>query len=91
MATTPAPFELRLSPRVVRQLRRIPEQDRGRVEDLMERLAITPRPRGTAKVRPSTLRVKVGRWRVFYQVDDDLRRILVTDVLLREKDTYDRV
>lgn len=57
-------------------------QAAGRVKDKAEELRVDRRPPGAepVKSRPRTLRVRVGSYRVVYQVDDDQLHVLVVDI-----------
>ena len=62
---------------------------RGRVADAIDLLATTPRPDGCVKVQglENTWRVRVGSFRVLYEVDDKASTVLVVGVGNR-KDVY---
>ena len=81
--------ELRLEQSAQRQLDRVPQRDWRRVDRRIRSLAHEPRSRRSLKLKGKLDRTRVGNWRVFYVGDDSRRLVLVTDVLRREKDTYD--
>jgi mRNA interferase RelE/StbE len=74
---------------VEKDLRRLPVKSRSRCLERIAELRVTPRPAG---VRPvvggeRTYRLRVGAYRVVYQVDDAARLVTVLYVRHR-KDAY---
>ena len=56
----------------------------------IDRLAEEPRPHGTVKLAGrDDYRIRVGDWRVVYEVDDVRRRVIVVRVAHR-RDVYRR-
>jgi mRNA interferase RelE/StbE len=52
-------------------------------------LAKMPRPAGCKKLRGTELwRLRLGRYRVVYSIDDTARLVVVVKVALRREDTY---
>ncbi len=74
-------YELLILPRAARSLGKLPEDDYVRVRDACRTLADNPRPRGAKKLtgRPG-VRLRVGRQRVIYEVDDSARTVTILDV-----------
>lgn len=61
------------------------------MSDAIDSLAVEPRPHGTTKLAGrSDYRVRVGDWRVVYEVDDSRRRVVVVRVAHRS-DVYRRL
>lgn len=66
------PYDVRLrSRRVERELNSIPANDFSRILNAIEALAETPRPAGAVQVDGNIFRLRVGRFRVLYQIDDE--------------------
>jgi mRNA interferase RelE/StbE len=82
-------YEIRITPAAQKELERIPGKSRGRVEVAIVALAAEPRPPGSIKLRglESTYRIRVGNYRVLYQVYDDELVVLVVKLGDR-KDVY---
>jgi len=59
-----------------------------RVAATIQSLAETPRPPGVRKIEDDTFRIRVGRYRVIYVVDDTAREIIITRVVKRSETTY---
>ena len=57
-------------------------KDRERVLAAIQALATSPRPDGCVKLedRPNAWRVRVGRYRVLYQINDDALIVTVTAI-----------
>jgi mRNA interferase RelE/StbE len=81
--------EVRISRSAERQLGRLPREDQLRVARAMLALAEEPFPRGARKLvgYDDVYRVRVGRYRVLYSVDDDALIVLVLKIGHR-KDVY---
>ena len=80
---------LEISPSVGRNLRRLPERIRDRLEPFILALADEPR-HGVRKVRgtDATYRIRVGNYRVVYDVDDQAQVVVVLQVSTRNEATY---
>jgi mRNA interferase RelE/StbE len=74
-------FRIELRPAVVRALRKIDPQDRGRLQGTIALLAQDPRPPGVKSLqgRPG-LRVRVGNYRIIYTIQDDVLLIVVVTI-----------
>jgi mRNA interferase RelE/StbE len=72
-------YEVRLAPAAARDLSRLDRPMQRRVATAIDRLAREPRPAGSTKLRGSDdiWRVRVGKYRVLYQVADAVLLILV--------------
>jgi mRNA interferase RelE/StbE len=73
------PCSLRFKDSVEKDLRRLPAEARSRCLERAEALRENPRPRAAAKLtgRERTYRLRVGRYRVVYQIDDEERTVTV--------------
>jgi len=72
-------------------LRKLDEQIRRRVAVAIDALADDPRPPGIKAVagEHGSYRIRVGDWRVLYEVDDELRQVLIAKIGHRST-IYDR-
>jgi len=71
-----------------RDLRRLARNVAVRVAAAIDGLADNPRPSGCLLLRdhhPPTWRIRVGDWRVLYEIDDDTGVVTVTGVRHRGK------
>ena len=88
-SSAPSPYEVRLrSRRVGRQLDALPRTDHRRVTAAIQGLATVPRPAGSTHLVDDIFRIRVGRYRVIYQVDDRERIVEIGGVRRRTEQTY---
>ena len=86
------PYEVRLrSRRVQRELDPIPTNIFPRILSAIEALSETPRPNGAVQVDGNIFRLRIGQFRVIYQIDDETRRIDIGGIRRRSERTYRRV
>ena len=72
-----------------REFQKLPEQAIRRLTPAIDGLTDDPRPLNSVKLKGSmaTYRLRLGRYRVVYEVDDHRRIVLITRVRHR-KDAY---
>ena len=82
-------YEVRLEGQSERDLTRLPRDVHEHVASVVQQLAQNPRPHGCQKLRgaSNTWRVRIGRYRVLYDIEDDTHVVRVRAVLHR-KDAY---
>ena len=74
-------YALLIERRAQRSLSRIAVQDRERISDAIRRLAEEPRPHGVKKLSGrDAWRIRVGDYRILYEIQDECLFILVIDV-----------
>ena len=99
MATRSAarePYEVDLLPSAARELDELPDAVREEAYYLINALAEDPRPPDAEPLRSYANRYKIKfyrvrtrpRFRLIYEVNDPRRRVLVTAVRLRNRETY---
>jgi mRNA interferase RelE/StbE len=66
----------------VRDLKRLPDQIRTRVDEHILALAANPRPQGVEKLSGSdcSYRLRVGDYRVLYEIHDEILHVLVVKI-----------
>ena len=84
-----ARYEVRLARRAARSLAGLQRRDQQRIRAALDLLAETPRPPGCVALRgeDSVYRVRVGDYRIVYEVLDDLLLVHVVRVGHR-RDVY---
>ncbi len=84
-----AKYELLISQSAEKTLKRIPKKDISRVTVVIEKLAIDPRPQGCRKLSGEVdiYRIRVGVYRIIYEIENQLLRILILKIGHR-KDVY---
>jgi len=82
-------YRVEVSATAERQLRKLPRPDQIRVVRVMQGLSVDPRPPGRRKLSgyDDVFRVRVGRYRVLYSLEDRRLVIIVLKVGDR-KDVY---
>jgi mRNA interferase RelE/StbE len=77
-------YRLEVSHTAHRQIYRLPTQTQERVNRAIALLAENPRPHGVKKLTAREgYRVRVGDYRILYQVDDDAKLIIIFRVMAR--------
>ena len=80
-----ARYSLRFKKSVPKDLRNLPKRDVGRILRRIEYLADDPRPRGCEKLSSREVyRVRQGRYRILYEIADDVLIVLVVKVGSRD-------
>lgn len=91
-AASSGPYEVRLlSRRVLRELNSLPARDFPRIITAIEALAGTPRLANAVQVDGNIFRLRVGQFRVLYQIDVESRRVGIGGIRRRSERTYRRV
>ena len=82
-------YRVEVRPRAQRSLRRLPPKQTRQVETKIESLAQNPRPQDYRQLRqkdlPARFRVDSGEYRIFYDIDDGDRVIVIADVRHRRE------
>ena len=91
MASKRQPYRVAVPNNVVKQIKKLPREDREALLGAIEGLAAEPRPPGSIRLKVRDLgefRLRVGRFRVFYDVDDGQRALFILAVKPRNEKTY---
>lgn len=77
-------YRLEVSHAAHRQINRLPLQTQERVNRAIAHLAENPRPPGSKKLTAREgYRVRVGDYRILYQVDDSTKLVIIYRVMSR--------
>lgn len=89
MASDASPYSVSFKLRAFGQLESLPKKDQKTVLATINSLAQIPRPRGTEKIKGSDglLRIRQGKYRIIFSVDDAARKVLIVAIGDR-KDVY---
>ena len=81
-----ASYEIRWARAAERELRKLDPPLIPRIVDAVDALAVDPRPRGCRKLQgaESGFRIRVGDYRVIYQVNDGENRVTIAHVRHRD-------
>jgi mRNA interferase RelE/StbE len=82
-------YEVEIAPAAKRQIKKLPLDVQQKVVAKLEELAIEPRPDGVTKLEGSDnlYRVRLGKYRIIYEIQDGLLLVTVVKVKHR-KDVY---
>lgn len=78
-------YRIELAPRAKRDLKKLPVDVRRRLAPHIDALANNPRPPGVVKLsgEEDTYRIRVGEYRIVYEIVDDV--LLVTIVKVKPR------
>ncbi len=87
------PHRVELAPAAQRDLRRLAPEIRRRLQTAILSLALEPRPHGVRKIegQEATFRLRVGAYRIIFDVYDRDQLVLVLRVSRRTEHTYRRL
>ena len=82
-------YRVELSRKVNKQLKALPVAVRSRLQTKLKALGMEPRPPGVVKLKNSEnqYRIRVGNYRIIYEIEDEILLILVLKVAHRQ-DAY---
>ncbi len=80
--STPEAYRVLLSLRGRRETRRLDRQIMARIAKAIDSLAENPRPPGCLKVKTKEgyWRIRVGDWRIGYEIDDEKREVTIITI-----------
>ena len=83
-------YYVQYHPRAKGEIDALPKAVGDRIVVAIDGLVDNPRPRTTRKIvgRENVYRIRVGRYRVIYEVNDDQRIVFITRVRIRTETTY---
>ena len=85
-------YQVRLRRAVQKQLDKLAEHDYEMIAEIISVLEQEPRPPGVKKLAGSGLwRIRVGRYRVVYSINDKEHLVIVVRVAGRTEDTCKRL
>ncbi len=88
--SAPTVYTVHVTHRVERELRRLPQDIIRRINAIFEQLEHNPRPHGVVKLTGQTgshWRIRVGRYRILYRIDNQRRRVDIYRIKHR-RDAY---
>jgi mRNA interferase RelE/StbE len=82
-------YQVELTKKAAKQFNLLPAKVRSRLQPKLEALADNPRPSGVVKLEDTDnqYRIRVGTYRIVYEIEDDVLLVLVIKVGHR-KDVY---
>jgi len=83
-----AKYKIRIKKSAEKELSKIPEKELLKILDIIKSLSNDPHPTGSIKLtNQEKYRVRVGNYRILYQIEDNIRTVFVVKVGHR-KDIY---
>ncbi|MEM1394977.1 MAG: type II toxin-antitoxin system RelE/ParE family toxin [Cyanobacteria bacterium P01_H01_bin.150] len=77
-------YQVEFTKGALKQLKKLPKDIKERIDTKIQELAIEPRPNGVKKLQDDDLyRIRVGDYRIVYQIDDNV--LLVTVVKVKHR------
>jgi mRNA interferase RelE/StbE len=75
-------YAVDLKPAAARDLRKVPEDARRRIAARIDALATDPRPAGVEALKgePDCFRLRVGEYRILYQLERKARAVLIARI-----------
>ncbi len=74
-------YQVEISSRAAKQLKKLPPDIQDRINEKILELAENPRPNGVVKLEnDDKYRIRVGNYRILYEIQDDLLIIKVVKV-----------
>jgi mRNA interferase RelE/StbE len=71
-----------------KDLKKLPSPDQVRIERALDAMQSDPFSGDIKRLQPSGWRRRIGNYRIFYDLDVDERRIVVTAITRRTSTTY---
>lgn len=87
MGSEPKRYKVVLKPSAADTLASLSKKDQRLVAKRIDSLALEPRPPDAEKLDKNLYRIRSGNYRILYQVDDNLLKVLVVAIGDR-KDVY---
>ena len=82
-------YRVEIKPAAEKELSHLAERDCALLLQHVESLADERWPRGTIKLKAKAFwRVRVGRFRIIYRIDDEQRLVEVVRITRRNENTY---
>jgi mRNA interferase RelE/StbE len=83
------PYAITFARSARKELEKLPRQIAGRILEKIAGLAVTPRPAGSLKLKgdENLWRIRIGDYRVIYEIDDANRSIDLS-IIRHRKDVY---
>jgi mRNA interferase RelE/StbE len=82
-------YKVRIQPKAQKQLLALPAAVQIEIAGAIDHLAENPRPTGCKKLKSTDFwRIRIGRYRVIYQIDGKELTIIVVKIGSRQEDSY---
>ncbi len=80
-------YRIQFTPAAARALRRLPRATLGRIRRAVDDLCTEPRPPGVKKLKgmDSLLRIRVGDYRILYEIRDEVLMVVIVRIATRQQ------
>lgn len=83
-------YQVVIEEKATRDTKSIPKKDLQRIDAVILKLSGNPRPQGCKKLTEKEgYRVRVGRYRILYRIDDRTKVVIVYRIRKKDERTYD--
>lgn len=83
------PYQIEFIPQVAKQLKRLPNKILISVVKEIIALSNNPRPHGYIQlIDRDGFRIRIGKYRIIYEIDEGNQRVRILSVLKRDDNTY---
>ena len=76
------------SGKVEKQYNSLPKTIKRLITDKILSLETDPRPSGTLKLIGQIYRIRVGGYRIIFEIDDKVKTVIITKIAKRDERTY---
>ncbi|MGK7950847.1 MAG: type II toxin-antitoxin system RelE/ParE family toxin [Xenococcaceae cyanobacterium] len=82
-------YQIKFKSSAAKEFRKLDSQIKERIREAVDRLTENPRPSGVVKLKGDDrlFRIRIGEYRIVYEIDDSAKLVRVTRVRHR-KDVY---
>jgi len=82
-------YQIKFKSSAAKEFRKLPPLIKERIREAVNQLTKNPRPSGVVKLKGEDrlFRIRIGEYRIVYEIDDSAKLVLVTRVRHR-KDVY---
>lgn len=75
-------YSIEIAPKILKTLTKLSKENRQRIEKKIDSLALNPRPHGYTELKGASgyYRVRVGDYRILYEIQDAVLIVVVVDI-----------
>jgi mRNA interferase RelE/StbE len=82
-------YQIKFKSSAAKEFRKLPSKIKERIREAFNQLTENPLPAGVVKLKGEDrlFRIRIGNYRIVYEIDDEVKLVLITRVRHR-KDVY---
>ena len=81
-------YEVIITPRAAKEVDKIPNVDFSKIDQKISQLKNNPRPYGVKKLEMDLHRLRIGNWRIIYNIKDHEKQVIILRAVRRNERTY---